>query len=166
MKLVLYRFKDDGSARTFTAKGDTIVIGRDPSCELRVPGTQVSRQHCKISIESDAIYVQDMGSSNGTYRNDTKVTERVLLEPGDRLSLGEIVFTVQIDDVPEHVEPPLLESPAILEKQTRPRDESSMMDAPKDKDPGESDGDLSDLIASMSEDGSSAFEFDIDEDEL
>jgi pSer/pThr/pTyr-binding forkhead associated (FHA) protein len=161
--LVLHRFKDDGSARTFTAKGDTIVIGRDPTSDLRVPGTQVSRLHCKISIEPEGIFVEDLGSSNGTYSNDTKVSEKVLLEPGDRLSLGEIVFTVQIDGVPEHVEPPLLESPAILEKKKPHSKESSMRDAPSS---GDSDGDLSDLIASMSEDGSSAFEVNLDDSDL
>jgi pSer/pThr/pTyr-binding forkhead associated (FHA) protein len=163
VKLVLHRFKDDGTARTFPAKGDSIIIGRDPDSDLRVPGGEVSRKHCQISIESDGVYVKDLGSSNGTYRNDTKVTSKTLLEPGDRLSLGAIVFTVQIDDMPEHVEPPLLESPALLEKQKRPSKSNPHDDT---KNPDDSDGDLSDLISSMSEDGSSAFEFDIDDEDL
>ena len=162
MKLVLYRFKDDGTARKFHAKGDAIIIGRDPGSDLRVPGNQVSRQHCRISIESDGVYVQDLGSSNGTYRNEAKVSSKTLLEPGDRLSLGAIVFTVQINGLPEHVEPPLLESPALLDMPTTKPDSSDKTAIKKSSD---SDGDLSDLIASMSEDGSSAFEFDLDEDE-
>ena len=66
------------------------------------------------------------------------------------------------NEQPEHIEPPLLESPVVLDNPTTKPDAS---DKTAVKNAGDSDVDLSDLISSMSEDGSSAFEFDLDEDE-
>ncbi|NEN92513.1 MAG: FHA domain-containing protein [Okeania sp. SIO3H1] len=61
----------------------------------------VSRSHADIRIEGDSYYIEDIGSSNGTYVNNTSLTRgnRHKLRPGDRISLGKgdlVSFLFQI----------------------------------------------------------------------
>ena len=51
----------------------------------------VSRIHADIRVEGDAFYIEDMGSSNGTYINNSSLAQgnRHRLRPGDRIALGK-----------------------------------------------------------------------------
>lgn len=104
MDVSLVMFKADGTRREFPVKGDRLVIGRKNTCDLRIPLTSVSRQHCEIRIEDDQILLRDLGSSNGTFHNDTRVQE-AQLAAGDELMIGPVVFTVVVDGEPAEIEP-------------------------------------------------------------
>jgi pSer/pThr/pTyr-binding forkhead associated (FHA) protein len=69
-----------------------------------VPLLSVSRRHCELHAEGETLTVKDAGSSNGTYVNNKRVSN-AQLKAGDRLVVGAIVFTVQIDGVPEEIHP-------------------------------------------------------------
>ena len=97
-------FKADGSRRDFPLREGAMVVGRKNSCELRIPLSSVSRQHCEISLDGDQIKLKDLGSSNGTYHNSIRVQE-AQLEAGDEIVVGPVVFTVVVDGVPEKIEP-------------------------------------------------------------
>jgi pSer/pThr/pTyr-binding forkhead associated (FHA) protein/ribosomal protein L40E len=61
----------------------------------------VSRVHANVRVEGDACYLEDMGSSNGTYVNNTPLPKgnRHRLRPGDRISLGKgdlVTFLFQV----------------------------------------------------------------------
>jgi hypothetical protein len=71
---------------------------------------------------------------------------------------NSFVLTVQIDGDPSHVEPPLLDPPS-----SAPSDEPSSED---DSDLSGSDADLSDLIAQLSSDDSSTFDFDLNDSDI
>jgi pSer/pThr/pTyr-binding forkhead associated (FHA) protein len=51
----------------------------------------VSRKHADIRVEADAFYIEDVGSSNGTYINNIPLSQgnRHRLRPGDRISFGK-----------------------------------------------------------------------------
>jgi pSer/pThr/pTyr-binding forkhead associated (FHA) protein len=104
MDVSLVMFKADGTRRDFPVKGDRLVIGRKNTCDLRIPLTSVSRQHCEIRVADDQIRVRDLGSSNGTFHNDTRVQEAELAA-GDELVIGPVVFTVVVDGEPAEIEP-------------------------------------------------------------
>ena len=78
MDISLVMFKSDGTRRDFPLTQHRTVIGRKRSCDLRIPLTSVSRQHCEIVIEDDTATIRDLGSSNGTYHNSTRVQEQKL----------------------------------------------------------------------------------------
>ena len=59
----------------------------------------MSRKHCEITIVDDELLVKDLGSRNGTYVNGEKTDVKELSE-GDVLSVGPLVFVVQIDGEP------------------------------------------------------------------
>lgn len=112
-RVVMVLFKSDGERRDFRLRKGICVIGRQPDCDLQAPDTRVSRHHCQVHIDDDGrVFVKDLGSSNGTFVNDERLTEEVELAAGDRLAVGGFVFTVQINGEPEEIEPPLFDAPS------------------------------------------------------
>lgn len=104
MEILLVMFKADNTRREFPIKRDAFVIGRKNTCDLRIPLSSVSRKHCELKIEDGQIKLRDLGSSNGTYHNNIRVQEAVL-EAGDEVVVGPVVFTVVVDGKPEVIEP-------------------------------------------------------------
>eukprot|EP00752_Nemacystus_decipiens_P016080 g14376.t1 len=102
--LALAMFKSDGTRRDFPLVKDRVVIGRKVNCDLRIPLTAVSRQHCELTIDGDTVTVKDLGSSNGTYHNAVRVQE-ANLAAGDELVVGPVVFTMIIDGQPADIKP-------------------------------------------------------------
>jgi len=106
MQVTLVYFKPDGGRKDIALDKPNIVIGRRPDCDVRVPQLGVSRQHCELVVRDDALVVRDLGSSNGTYVNNTRISEEDVIKPGGRLQVGQVVLTVQIDGQPADVAPP------------------------------------------------------------
>ena len=82
------------------ALGDKpLMVGRGDDCDLRIPDHSVSRRHAKIEPSPDGYIVTDLGSTNGTFVNDTQVTAdgEVPVANGDKLRVGPLEFTVRID---------------------------------------------------------------------
>ena len=104
MDVKLVMFKPDGRRKDIPITAGTTVIGRGENCDLRVPLLSVSRRHCEVGFDDDVVKVKDLASSNGTYVNNGRVNESTL-QAGDRLVIGPVVFTVQIDGVPEEISP-------------------------------------------------------------
>lgn len=104
MEASLVMFKADGMRRDFPLRPGALVVGRKNSCELRIPLSSVSRQHCEISVQGDTIKLRDLGSSNGTYHNSIRVQEAEL-SAGDEVVVGPVVFTLVVDGVPGEINP-------------------------------------------------------------
>lgn len=64
------------------------VIGRDTACDFRIDQRSVSRQHCRISLDQGCYWIEDLGSTNGTFVNDQPV-ERVPLRDGDLVRVSD-----------------------------------------------------------------------------
>lgn len=71
-----------------------VLIGRDQACHIRLASDDVSRQHCSLRVSPDGIYARDLGSRNGTLVNDVAIVHETLLQPGDLLQVGPMVFEV------------------------------------------------------------------------
>jgi hypothetical protein len=73
----------------------TIVIGRGQGADLRVSDADTSRRHAEITCSGSYFVIHDLGSTNGTWVNGSRVQERAL-ETGDRIEIGshEILFCV------------------------------------------------------------------------
>jgi len=99
MQAVLVMFRNDGERRSFSLSREMMVIGRRQDCDLMIPLGEISRKHCRIIRDGDALRLEDLGSSNGTFHNGRRIQEAVL-EPGDTVQVGPVSFVVQIDGVP------------------------------------------------------------------
>ncbi len=106
MQVVLVTFKADGERRSFSLPRTITVIGRREDCDLRIPLGEVSRKHCRFIIDKDALRLEDLGSSNGTFHNGTRVQEAVI-GAGDTVQVGPVIFVIQIDGQPadEDIQP-------------------------------------------------------------
>lgn len=102
MSVVLVTFGKKGDRKEFTLENGSSIIGRKIDADLRIPLAEVSRTHCEIRVDGNKVELRDLGSSNGTFVNDRKVVEATL-SPGDRVGIGPVVFTVQIDGTPKDI---------------------------------------------------------------
>ncbi len=104
MDVQLVMFKDDSQCKEFPLVAGTTNVGRSEECDLRIPLPEVSRKHAAVIVTSDDVTLRDLGSANGTYVNNQKITEQELAA-GDHVVIGPVVFTVRIDGEPEEVRP-------------------------------------------------------------
>ena len=66
----------------------TLMVGRDPTCEINVQDRQVSRFHARITPTPEGVTIEDLGSKNGTNHNGTELTAPVMLQDGDLLGIA------------------------------------------------------------------------------
>jgi hypothetical protein len=74
--------------RTLELARPVTTLGRSKDCDIPVDDASVSRRHAEIRLEDGAAWVVDLGSTNGTEVNGSRV-ERALLADGDRIVLGQ-----------------------------------------------------------------------------
>jgi DNA-binding winged helix-turn-helix (wHTH) protein len=92
------------SRRVALGQGENI-IGRDPSVDVCLDESAVTRRHARLSIDGPDAWLEDLGSKNGTAIGATPVREATRLRDGDRLAFGGIVA--------------LYRSPATMTTETR-----------------------------------------------
>jgi pSer/pThr/pTyr-binding forkhead associated (FHA) protein len=71
-----------------------IIIGRSSDLDMVLVEDMVSRRHAKISSTEAEVYIQDMGSTNGTFVNGEKIAGRAQLHEGDRILVGTSIIKV------------------------------------------------------------------------
>lgn len=67
---------------------DSLLIGRDPDCDIIIPSRQVSRHHARLTREGNQVLLEDLGSKNGTYCNGQPVRIATILNDGDVLQIA------------------------------------------------------------------------------
>lgn len=73
--------------------GDELTVGRAGGCQVALEGdTYVSQLHARVFRREGQFYVEDLGSTNGTYVNRKKVTAPIAIRKGDRLQVGKTVM--------------------------------------------------------------------------
>ncbi|HUB05797.1 MAG TPA: GGDEF domain-containing protein [Myxococcales bacterium] len=69
-----------------------LTIGRDIGNNITVDLDNVSRRHARLLQREEKVYVQDLGSTNGTFLNDEEVKGEVPLRSGDLVKVGGAIF--------------------------------------------------------------------------
>ncbi len=82
----------DGSA-PFDLTRDVVLVGRGDDCDLRVEHKSVSKRHCVLVRTDGLVLLRDLGSTNGTRVNGTRVRRAALL-PNDQLAFANFRFTL------------------------------------------------------------------------
>lgn len=80
--------RDASGEREIVLATFPFTIGRRDDNQLRLVGSEVSREHAEIERDGTAVILRDRGSRYGTFVNDEPVTGAVELRPGDRVRLG------------------------------------------------------------------------------
>jgi Nif-specific regulatory protein len=80
--------------KVFSLAASELSIGRDPSNEISLLDSLVSRRHCIIRKEAEAFRLLDLESRNNTFVSGVPIRERVLV-PGDQIRVGNSVLVFQ-----------------------------------------------------------------------
>jgi pSer/pThr/pTyr-binding forkhead associated (FHA) protein len=73
--------------------GDELTVGRAAGCGIALADdTFVSTLHARVFRRDGSLFVEDLGSTNGTFVNDRPVSSAVPLQRGDRLQIGKTVL--------------------------------------------------------------------------
>ncbi len=116
MEVNLVLFKKDGSQKAFSLPSDSTIIGRRHDCDLCIPLMVVSKRHCELNLNNEAVKIRDLDSRNGTFLNDKRIKE-TMVKAGDYIRIGPLTFLLQIDGKPEKIMPP---------KQAKPKPEAKV----------------------------------------
>ncbi len=76
------------------ALGDELTVGRAAGCQITLDDTYASQLHARIFTRDDQLYVEDLGSTNGTYLNRRKVAAPMVVSRGDQIQIGSTVMEV------------------------------------------------------------------------
>jgi pSer/pThr/pTyr-binding forkhead associated (FHA) protein len=71
---------------------EEITLGRAAGCQVTLDDTYASQLHARVFQRDGTIYVEDLGSTNGTYLNRSKVTGPMVFQRGDKLQIGNTVL--------------------------------------------------------------------------
>ncbi|QDU81597.1 FHA domain protein [Polystyrenella longa] len=98
MKVILRVERGEAPSKRFAVSRNTL-IGRSNSCDLRIESDDVSRRHCFLLVTDRGVWVRDLASSNGTQVEGLSVQtgEDFQLNPGSRVSVGPVEFTVHFE---------------------------------------------------------------------
>jgi predicted component of type VI protein secretion system len=77
--------------------GAALTVGRQDGCQLRIVSSLVSRKHCELRNEQGKLVVRDLQSSNGTYLDGLKIDGQAEVQPGQLLTIGNVVFRVETE---------------------------------------------------------------------
>jgi pSer/pThr/pTyr-binding forkhead associated (FHA) protein len=80
------------AGETFDLRGERIAIGRSPEADVFLDDVTVSRNHALLVRRRDGLYLDDLGSLNGSYVNRHRI-ESHKLQSGDELQIGKYKLT-------------------------------------------------------------------------
>mgnify|MGYP000476364998 CR=1 FL=1 len=85
-----------------------MLVGRHQSADIVLQAGEISRKHAAFLLKDQALWLQDLNSSNGTFVNDVRIEHETLLKEGDIVQFASLKFSVlepaQAIDVPLEIE--------------------------------------------------------------
>lgn len=86
--------QERGSTRKIHVNSTPFQVGRRLDLTLPLPCLTVSKVHAELFLERDLLWVRDLQSMNGTYVNGQRVQGETLLDDGDLVQFGNVIFQV------------------------------------------------------------------------
>jgi DNA-binding NtrC family response regulator len=102
LSLVIYH--DAGTEVVPLVMHAAITVGRTAAADIIVPEDSLSRRHARFSWTEDGVWVEDLGSTNGTFVAGRKIT-RALIAAGDEVTLGSVIASLHAIDPSSAAQP-------------------------------------------------------------
>lgn len=90
-----------------------MLVGRHQDADVVLQAADVSRRHAGLSLKDNALWVQDLNSSNGTFVNDVRIAVETEVKNGDSLSFASVQYTAQVAVI--EVVQPIVAEEVIIE---------------------------------------------------
>ncbi|WP_151706527.1 FHA domain-containing protein [Acinetobacter sp. TUM15064] len=71
-----------------------MLVGRHQTADILLQQSEISRKHAAFLLKEQALWLQDLGSSNGTFVNDVQIAVETLLKQGDIVQFASLKFSV------------------------------------------------------------------------
>lgn len=77
------------------SNGEPLLIGRGGDAAIRLDDDYVSTRHARIVASGDQWYVEDLGSTNGTYVGSSRITQPTALQLGSQIRIGKTILELR-----------------------------------------------------------------------
>lgn len=88
--------KGDDEGKIFYLEQDDLTLGRHQDCDIEIQDVEISRKHLRLYTEDRRWFIQDLGSTNGTFVNKLRV-DRYMVNPGDKIVAGKTQFRFNVE---------------------------------------------------------------------
>ena len=114
--------KGPNAKQTYQLDKDRVLLGRNSNCDIVFPANDfaISREHACILRQQDKFFIEDMGSRNGTFVNNTQIVSRLELKDSDKIRICDFLYSFHDSRVSPR-QTPL--PPTPLEPKVEPADE-------------------------------------------
>jgi pSer/pThr/pTyr-binding forkhead associated (FHA) protein len=85
----------EGAPRAYPMASEPLQIGRSDACQVILADTYASQMHARVFPKDGEWFVEDLGSTNGTYLNRVKVTSPSPIAVGDEVRVGKTIAEVR-----------------------------------------------------------------------
>ena len=92
MRVWTLMLKDKPVHRFMVYEGKPMVIGRTSEADVTLDNPSISREHAVVELVKGRDYLTDKGSTNGTWVNGKKITERTLITDKDEIKVGKFTM--------------------------------------------------------------------------
>ena len=80
--------------KVFPLMKNEVTIGRDINNEIVINDAEISRKHCRLVMTADGFVIEDLGSTNGTWVNERRISSQHLLRNGESIRLGDNITLI------------------------------------------------------------------------
>ncbi len=74
-----------------------VIVGRSPGADIVIGASYVSGRHARFSLMGQNLFVEDLGSTNGTAVNGKRISEPAALRNGDVVNVGDVAIRVRFE---------------------------------------------------------------------
>ena len=92
MKVWTLLLKDKPVHRFVVYEGKSVIIGRTAEADVTLDNPSISREHAVVEVVKDQAYLTDKGSTNGTWVNGRKISQRTPITDQDEIRLGKFTM--------------------------------------------------------------------------
>lgn len=117
LKLVILGKNGELSEHDIPPEG--LILGRSPTSDVRLDDPMVSRRHMRLAVEDNKVFIEDLGSNNGTQVNDKKIEPEQKVEIKEKEPVKIADFSLMVVSFTQTVDKSLFTKPASLSSKVK-----------------------------------------------